>query len=69
MTVLLVGILCNAAHDRSTDSSEEAVVGLVTGKATGGTTGESAGETTLTLLGTLGAGLLLLLIAVVTGMS
>jgi hypothetical protein len=59
VAVLLDSILGNAAHNGSTDRSEEAVVSLVTGKTTGGTTGESASKTTLALLGSIGTTLLL----------
>lgn len=66
LAVLLDGILSNAAHDGTTDRSEESVVGLVAGETTGGTTGESTGKTTLAILSLTG-GTLLLLLVVVTG--
>lgn len=59
VAVLLDSILSNAAHDSSTNRSEEAVVSLVAGETTGGTAGESASKTTLAFLGFTGSTLLL----------
>lgn len=64
VAVLLDSVLGNAAHDGSTNRSEEAVVGLVAGETTGGTTGESASKATLAFLGFTRSTLLLLVATV-----
>lgn len=57
--VLLDSVFGNAAHDRSTDGSEEAVVGLVTCETARYTTSKRSTESTLTILGTAGSVLLI----------
>lgn len=61
LVVLLVCVFGDAAHDRATDCSENAVVGLVTRETASRTTREGTGETALALL----AGRTLLIIATV----
>lgn len=58
--VLLDLVFGNAAHDGTTDGSEETVVGLVAHEATSGTAGEGTGKTTLALLSLTRSSLLLL---------
>ena len=48
--VLLDRVFGDASHDRTTNCSEDAMVGLVTREPTGGTTGKGTSETALTLL-------------------
>ncbi|KAB8262607.1 hypothetical protein BDV32DRAFT_120321 [Aspergillus pseudonomiae] len=62
MLVLLVDVLSNRTGNRTTDGSEEAVVGLVASETTDSTTGKGTGKTTLTILGLTRGGLLLLLV-------
>jgi hypothetical protein len=65
--VLLDRVLGNATYDGSTDSSEEAVVGLVAGETSRGTACEGTGKTALTLLGLSGSTVLLLLVPTMIG--
>lgn len=57
--MLLDLILRNAADDRTTNCTEEAVVGLLACESTGKTTGYSAAKTAFTFLGISGSALLL----------
>lgn len=50
LLVLLQSILGDATHDRTTNCTEEAVVGLVARETAGRAAGQSTGETTLTFL-------------------
>lgn len=50
LLVLLQRIFGNATHDRATNCTEEAVVGLVACEAAGRAASQSTGEATLTLL-------------------
>jgi hypothetical protein len=67
LLVFLDRVLGNATHDSSTDSSEEAVVGLVAGETSRGTACEGTGKTALTLLGLSGSTVLLLLVPTMIG--
>lgn len=59
LLVLLHHVLGDAAHDRATDCTEEAVVGLVACETAGCAACQSASETALAFLGLSGCGLII----------